>query len=78
MKEIGALLGFIGGFTLDTGDLDKGWEKLKMEITGLIENNSELLNIVDRLRKIKVRGSVRKINQTGTKVINFQDFLKPD
>jgi proteasome assembly chaperone (PAC2) family protein len=78
LSHLGALLAFLGGFELDTSELDRGWKELNQQIQQLIEKNPELQNMVDDLRKAKVEGSRASIKESvkkGDKVIDLKDFL---
>jgi hypothetical protein len=80
LSHIGTLLSHIGNFSLDTDELDKKWIELNQQIQSVIENNPELQQMVDELRKAKVRGSWEKIEgsiRKNGKVIPISDFMKP-
>jgi prefoldin subunit 5 len=74
------MLAAIGGFELNTQELEASWQKLKVQIENLIENNAELQAMINDLRKAKVRGSAAEMKGTlksDEKIINIQDFLQP-
>ena len=79
LAHLGKLLASLGGFELNTEDLEANWEKLNIQIEKLIDNNAELQAVVKELRKAKTRGS--DISLKGAvkdeKIINIQDFLQP-
>ncbi|MBW2410313.1 MAG: PAC2 family protein [Deltaproteobacteria bacterium] len=80
LAHLGKLLASLGGFELDTTDLETSWEKLKAQIEKLVENNTELQAVIKELRKAKVRGSAAEMKgaiKSDEKVINIQDFLEP-
>jgi len=80
LAHLGKLLASLGGFELDTENLETSWEKLNIQIEKLIENNAELQEVVKELRKAKVRGSAAEMKGTiksDEKIINIQDFLEP-
>ena len=80
LAHLGKLLASVGGFELNTEDLETSWEKLNLQIDKLIENNAELQAVVNELRKAKVRGSAAEMKgaiKTDEKIINIQDFLQP-
>jgi proteasome assembly chaperone (PAC2) family protein len=80
LAYLGKQLADVGGFVLDTGDLDKGWEQQSKKIENLIINNEEIKNLTDDLLKVKKRGLINQIKDTiklDEKVINIQDFLNP-
>ena len=80
LAHLGKLIASLGGFELNTQDLETNWEKLNLQIEKLIENNAELQAVVNELRKAKVRGSAAEMKgtiKTDEKIINIKDFLQP-
>jgi proteasome assembly chaperone (PAC2) family protein len=80
LAHLGKLLGTLGGFALDTEDLETSWEKLHIQIEQLIDNNAELQAVVKQLRQAKARGTAGDMKGSLTsdeKVINLKDFLQP-
>lgn len=80
LAHLGKLLAAIGGFELNTEDLEASWEKLNIQIENLIEKNAELQTVIKELRKAKVRGSAAEMKgsiKSDEKIINIQDFLEP-
>jgi proteasome assembly chaperone (PAC2) family protein len=79
LAHLGKLLASLGGFELNTEDLEANWEKLNIQIENLIENNAELQAVVKELRKAKTRGSGTALKGAvkDEKIINIKDFLQP-
>jgi len=80
LSHLGALLSSFGGFELDRDELDVSWKELNKQIQELIEKNPELHDMINELRKAKVRGSwasMKESEQKDGKVIQIADFLKP-
>ena len=80
LAHLGKMLAAIGGFELNIEDLEASWQKLKVQIENLIENNAELQAMINELRKAKVRGSAAEMKgalKSDEKIINIQDFLQP-
>ncbi len=79
LAHLGKLLAALGGFELNTEDLEDNWKKLNIQIENLIDNNAELQAVVKELRKAKTRGSDTALKGTAKdeKIINIQDFLQP-
>lgn len=80
LSHIGSLLSSIGNFKLETDELDKKWLELNQQIQAVIDNNPELQQMIDELRKAKVRGSWEKMEESirkNGKVIPISDFMKP-
>ncbi len=80
LSHLGSLLGYLGGFELDTAELDEGWKELNRQIQGLIKKNPELQGMINELRKAKVKGSwatMKESEQMDSKIIHLKDFLKP-
>ncbi len=72
------LLGYLGNIVIDTADIDEKWNELSLQIKELIEQDPELQDTIDELRKIKVRGSLANVKASSdqeAKVINLNDFL---
>ena len=76
LSHLGALLSSLGGFELDTEDLENSWKELSKQIQGIIDNNPELQGMINDLRKAKVKGSWDALNKHD-KIIHLEDFLKP-
>ena len=80
LAHLAKMLAAIGGFELNTQELEASWQKLKVQIENLIENNAELQAMINELRKAKVRGSAAEMKgalKSDEKIINIQDFLQP-
>jgi proteasome assembly chaperone (PAC2) family protein len=80
LAHLGKTLAAIGGFEMKIEDLEASWQKLKVQIENLIENNAELQAMINELRKAKVRGSAAEMKgalKSDEKIINIQDFLQP-
>ncbi len=80
LAHLGKLLAAIGGFELNTEELDISWEKLHEQIEQLIQNNAELQAVVKQIRKTKMRGNAAEMKgalKSDEKIINIQDFLQP-
>jgi proteasome assembly chaperone (PAC2) family protein len=80
MAHLGSVLSSLGEFELDTDDLQRNWEKLNEQLQQLIENNSELQDMITNLRKAKVKGlttSIKAAMKPEDKIIDLKDFLDP-
>jgi proteasome assembly chaperone (PAC2) family protein len=80
LSELCMLVSDLGGFKLDSRELEESWKELSKEINGLLEKNPELQSMIHEIRKAKVRGSwehVREGVKKDDKVIYLTDFLKP-
>lgn len=80
LSYLGSLLSQLGGFHLDTGELDASWKELNRQIQTLVEKNPELQAMINELRKAKVRGSwamMKESDNKDSKIIQLKDFLKP-
>lgn len=76
LSHLGALLSSLGGFQLDTEDLENSWKELSKQIQDIIDNNPELQGMINDLRKAKVKGSWDALKKHD-KIIHLEDFLKP-
>jgi len=80
LSSLDALLSFLGEFELDIEDLETSWKKINRQIQELIEKNPEFQDVIDKLRKAKIKGSWASIKESvkkDEKVINLKDFLEP-
>lgn len=79
LSHLGSLLATLGEFDLDTSDLEDSWKRLNEQIQELVKNNTEIKDIINELRKSKVRGSAADMRGSlrDGKVINIEDFLDP-
>ena len=80
LSHLGWLLSSLGGFDLDTSDLEASWIEMNDQIQELVEKTPGLQSVIDELRKAKVRGSwerMKESSQKSDKVINLKDFLEP-
>ncbi len=80
LSQLGSLLSFLGEFDLDVEELELSWKELNKQIQGLIDKNPDLHAMIGELRKAKVRGSWKHMEQAGKrkgKIIQLKDFLEP-
>jgi proteasome assembly chaperone (PAC2) family protein len=80
LSHLGSVLSSLGGFKIDTEELDASWKHLNGQIQALVEKSPELQTMINELRKAKVRGSwesIKDSDKKGEKVINLRDFLEP-
>jgi proteasome assembly chaperone (PAC2) family protein len=80
LASLGNLLSSIGDFELDVEEIEESWKDLNRQIQGIIEKNPDFQDMINNLRKAKVRGSWASMKETinkGDKVIHLEDFLKP-
>jgi len=80
LASLGALLSSIGDFELDVEEIEASWKDLNRQIQGIIEKNPDFKDMINNLRKAKVRGSWASMKESikkGDKVIPLKDFLKP-
>jgi proteasome assembly chaperone (PAC2) family protein len=80
IAHLASLISFLGGFELDVEELQANWEKLNDQIQELIEKNSELQEMITKLRKEKVKGLTTSLKTSmgpQDKIIDLKDFLDP-
>ena len=78
LAHLGTALSFLGGFELDTQELETEWKKLNRQIQDLIEGNPDLQAMISEIRKAKFRASWTDMKGTvkkGEKVINLNDYI---
>ncbi len=79
MSHLGRLLSDFIGLELDTEELEVAWERLSENIQKLIDENPKLQQLIDTLRREKVRGSWQNVKanlKNGDNVINLSDFFE--
>jgi hypothetical protein len=76
LSHLGSILASWGRFDLDTAELDRTWRELNRQIHEVIEKNPELQDMINNLRKAKVKGSWEAATRHDN-VIHLEDFLKP-
>ncbi len=78
MAELGGLLARLGGFELDTKDLEEKWNALRLRIQQLIEENPNVGEVIEELKGSKGVESmaVKKEAVKDDKIIRLRDFLE--
>jgi proteasome assembly chaperone (PAC2) family protein len=72
------IIGNVAEFTVDTAALEERWMALNRHIQTLIETKPELREMINKLRKEKLRGTLSGRKATGKKeekVIDIKDFF---
>jgi proteasome assembly chaperone (PAC2) family protein len=80
LATLGGLISSIGDFEMNMDEIEESWKNLNRQIQGIIEKNPEFQDMINNLRKAKVRGSWASMKDSikkGDKVIPLEDFLKP-
>jgi proteasome assembly chaperone (PAC2) family protein len=78
MLSLARLLAEMGGFQLETLELQSRWNALKIQIKELVAENPKLEGIMDEIRKKKRQGAWQNLNEIGkenSNVISLQDFI---
>ncbi|MBW2064299.1 MAG: PAC2 family protein [Deltaproteobacteria bacterium] len=75
LSHLGSLLADIAGFNFDTEELNATWKNLNRQIQDIIEKNPELQEMINDLRRAKIKGSWGEAKKD--KVIHLEDFMKP-
>lgn len=78
IAELGGLLARLGGFDLDTTELEAQWNSLRLRIQRLIEENPKVGEVIEELKEAKSGDSmaVKKEAVKDDKVIRLTDFLE--
>lgn len=78
LSELGQVLARLGGFQLDTSDLEAQWNGLRIRIQQLIEENPKVGEVIDELKETQgpVSMAVKKEAVRDEKVIRLRDFLE--
>ena len=76
LSHLGTLLAAVGGFELDSSELEDRWKTLSKEIQGIIDKSPELQGMINDLRKAKIKGTW-DATRKGDKIIHLEDFINP-
>ncbi len=76
LSHLGSILAAWGRFRMDTSELDASWRDVNKQIQEIIDKNPELQQMVNDLRKAKVKGSWDSAKRHDN-VIHLEEFLKP-
>ncbi|MGA1791592.1 MAG: PAC2 family protein [bacterium] len=77
LSHLGSFLASWGGFPLNTKELDIAWKDLNKQIQDIIDKNPELENMINEIRREKIRGTWDMSGKRQDKIIPIEDFLKP-
>ncbi len=73
--KLGNLISRIGGFDLETDELEITWQEVSRQIQDIIDKNPELKGMIDNLKKESRKDSEENRDKHG-KIINFDRFQK--
>lgn len=77
LSRMATVLADLGGFHVDTGELEKGWTQLARSIQRFIDSNPELQRAIKEIMKSKKPSELRRPERKDGKVIYLDDFFKP-
>lgn len=77
LSRMATVLADLGGFHVDTGELEKGWTQLARSIQRFIDGNPELQKAIKEIMKSKKPSELRRPERKDGKVIYLDDFFKP-
>lgn len=77
LSRMATVLADLGGFHVDTGELEKGWTQLARSIQRFIDGNPELQRAIKEIMKSKTPSELRRPERKDGKVIYLDDFFKP-
>ena len=77
LSRMATVLADLGGFHVDTGELEKGWTQLARSIQRFIDGNPELQKAIKEVMKSKAPSELRRPERKDGKVIYLDDFFKP-
>jgi len=77
LSNLVRLLSAICLLNVDTSEIDDRWDRLDIQVRQLIQDSPELQEMIDDIRKAKVRGTWSNLEKTGASrnVIDIRDFL---
>jgi proteasome assembly chaperone (PAC2) family protein len=73
--KLGNLISEIGGFNLETDELEITWKEVSRQIQDIIDKNPELRGMIDDLKKESRKDSEENRDKQG-KIINFDRFQR--
>jgi proteasome assembly chaperone (PAC2) family protein len=73
--KLGNLISEIGGFNLETDELEITWKEVSRQIQDIIDKNPELRGMIDDLKKESIKDSAENQDRHG-KIINFDSFQR--
>jgi proteasome assembly chaperone (PAC2) family protein len=77
LSRMASILADLGGFHVDTGELEKGWTQLARSIQRFIDGNPELQKAIKGIMKSKTPSGLPRPERKDGKVIYLDDFFKP-
>jgi len=79
LNHLASMVSSFCSLELDLKDLEDNWEKLKVQIQELVDSKPELREMIQQLRKVKIKGTsnIRNALRGDEKVINLMDFMDP-
>jgi proteasome assembly chaperone (PAC2) family protein len=77
LSRMATVLADLGGFQVDTGELEKGWTQLARSIQRFIDGNPELQKAIKQIMKSKTPSGLPRPERKDGKVIYLDDFFKP-
>jgi proteasome assembly chaperone (PAC2) family protein len=77
LSRMATVLADLGGFQVDTGELEKGWTQLARSIQRFIDGNPELQKAIKQIMKSKTPSELPRPERKDGKVIYLDDFFKP-
>ena len=75
LYELGKLISKLGGFHLETDELEITWKEVSRQIQDIIDKNPELKGMIDDLKKNSIKTTDENQDRHG-KIINFDRFQK--
>ena len=73
VMRIVSLLASLFAFSVDVGELESSLKEFEDQIVGILEDNSELQEYIEKIKKIR-SGKLRK--KDTPKIINIKDFMR--
>jgi len=77
LSRMATVLADLGGFHVDTSELEKGWTQLARSIQRFVDGNPELQKAIREIMKSKVPSELPRPERKDGKVIYLDDFFKP-
>jgi len=75
LSRMGTVLANLGGFQIDTTELEKGWMQLARQIQRFVDDNPELQRVIEGITRSKTAGQPSGSMKTEGNVIYLDDFF---
>lgn len=75
LSRMASVLANLGGFQIDTSELEKGWMQLARQIQRFVDDNPELQRVIEEITKSKATSAPSGSIKTEGNVVYLDDFF---